>query len=79
MFYPDFELFHHRKRKLVWWEHLGLVDDPKYAYDSLEKIDYFAANGIVPGRNLIITYETKDRPLTHEMIDNKLQQFRFIT
>lgn len=79
VFYPDFELFHHRKRKLVWWEHLGLVDDPKYAYDSLEKIDYFAANGIVPGRNLIITYETKDRPLTHEMIDNKLQQFRFIT
>ena len=33
--------------------------------------------GIYPGVNLIVTYETADRPLTHGMIDDRLMEFGF--
>ena len=76
--FPDFELLHPKLLELVWWEHLGCIDDPGYAYDNIKKLDYYAANGIVLGKNLIVTYETRDRPLTHDMINSKLRQFDLI-
>ena len=76
--YPDFEILHPKTHKLIWWEHLGMLDDPRYVVDNLGKIIDYCSAGIVPGKNLIITYETKEQPLTHEMINQRLVEFGLV-
>lgn len=76
--FPDFEMLHPVHNTLCWWEHLGMLDDEKYVMNFFDKQNYYKKAGIIPGINLIITYETKERPLTHSMIDEKLREFGFI-
>ena len=78
MVYPDFEILHPKTHKLIWWEHLGMVDDETYVTDNLERMIAYGKAGIVPGKNLIITYETKKKPLTHEKVNQRLREFDFI-
>ena len=62
--YPDFEILHPKTHELVWWEHLGRADDGSYMQGSLEKLEEYGDAGINLGKNLIITSETIDAPLT---------------
>ena len=66
--YPDFTVLHQRERRLIRIEHFGLMDDPKYAIDQLYKLEEYAQSGLLPGRDLFFTVETKDRPLTRDRI-----------
>lgn len=61
--YPDFVLLKKRTREEYYLEHFGLLDDDEYMKSALEKLDEYKANGIYLGINLLITYETADRPL----------------
>lgn len=72
--YPDFEILA-PNNKLVWWEHLGLIDDPNYVVYNLRKLIEYAKHGIVLGKNLIITWETKEMPLTRSMINEQIRSF----
>lgn len=60
---PDFTVLNVRKRKTKYWEHLGMVDDVEYFLKNARKIRDYENNGLLIGRDLIITYETKDKPL----------------
>ena len=61
--YPDFTLLDVKNRKLVYHEHLGLLDDGDYRWKNLRKLNEYRRNGIYPGKNLIITYEAEGSPL----------------
>lgn len=61
---PDFEILHPELNRLVYLEHLGLIDNPDYVSRNLEKLKDYARNGIILGYNLFLTYETKEYPLT---------------
>ena len=63
LFHPDFTILRIRDRKTLIWEHLGMLDDPEYRNQALEKILFYERNGFFPGENLIITFETTKRPL----------------
>lgn len=72
--YPDFEVLHPVTYELNWWEHLGRLDDPVYVWNNLEKITtVYGRNGIVLGKNLILTYETSDKPLTRSAVIERLK------
>ncbi len=60
---PDFTVLNVRKRQTRYWEHLGMVDDIEYFMKNAKKIADYENNGLLLGRDLIITYETKDKPL----------------
>lgn len=77
-YYPDFEFIHPYEHKLMWWDHLGLIDDSNYVLGNLDTLDVFHRNGIVWGDNLIVTWETKDNPLTRTMIRTRFRQFGLI-
>ena len=62
-FHPDFMILRMRDRKILIWEHFGMLDDPEYRNQALEKILFYEKNGFFPGENLIITFETTKRPL----------------
>ena len=75
---PDFEILHPKTRRIIWWEHLGKLADPGYVFENLDRIVVFGRNGIVVGDNLILTWETKEMPLTHGMVDQRLREFGLI-
>lgn len=72
---PDFTLLHPKTQELYYWEHFGLMDEPEYAKRACEKIQLYAAHGIYPSVNLIITWETKDNPLSSEIVENMIQYY----
>ena len=61
--YPDFTLLKAKTRDVIYLEHFGLLDDEQYRAGCLKKLDDYRSNGIYPGKNLLITYESKENPL----------------
>lgn len=74
-FYPDFTVLNVSKRKEIYWEHLGMMDDAGYVESALQKIAIYEQNGILPGDNLILTYETKKNPLNQKIVRLMMQQY----
>ena len=73
--YPDFTVLNVWERKVLFWEHLGMMDDPVYAEHAVAKIDCYEQNGIFLGKNLILTFETQKRPLNQKQIMRLVQQY----
>ena len=69
---PDF-IAARKDGKLIYHEHFGLVDDSEYLNEAQEKLRLYAASGIVPWDNLIITYETKDGGIDLNLTEAMLQ------
>lgn len=56
--FPDFTLLNLRKRKNIYLEHLGMMDNPEYCKKAIEKVELYQSNGFVLGVDLIITMES---------------------
>ena len=67
--YPDFTVLNAKMRKVVYWEHRGMMDDREYARQAVYKMKSMLKNGIITGDNLIITEETSVNPLGTNEID----------
>lgn len=74
MVYPDFTVLNKRTRKVLYWEHLGMMDDVDYCERALRKIEAYVKAGILPGRDLIITHETSKRPVDIKVIEQFIEQ-----
>ena len=59
----------------IYWEHFGRMDDPVYAKSAGAKLQQYFVNGIIPGEQLIITFETKENPLSIETIESVVQEY----
>lgn len=73
--YPDFTVLNVKKRKEMYWEHFGMMDDPSYAEKALQKIAIYEQNGIFPGEDLILTYETRKSPMSQKMVMLMIQHY----
>lgn len=73
--YPDFTVLNVRKRKEIYWEHLGMMDDTNYVESALQKIALYEQNGIFPGDNLILTYETRKNPINQKIVKLMIQHY----
>ena len=62
--YPDFTCLDLRTRKEFLWEHLGMMDNPEYASLAVKKLSSYLQSGYVPGKNLIISMEGSEKPLS---------------
>ena len=54
------------------WEHFGAVDKENYFYRNKAKISEYQDRHWFPGINMITTYETRNQPLSEEMVDHKI-------
>lgn len=72
--YPDFTLLKVRTREVIYYEHYGLMDDSGYRRENLQKIGEYCENGIVLGKNLIITFEAQGSPLNVRNIKRMLRE-----
>jgi len=73
--YPDFTIRHPRTGETYYWEHFGLMDDLDYARKFCSKMQMYTMNGIIPSIQLITTYETKEHPLTVDVIEGTIQRY----
>ena len=74
MMYPDFTILDIRNRKEIYLEHLGMMDYPEYCEKALLKIQTYARNGIILGKNLLITFETSQNPLNINYLEQILKE-----
>lgn len=74
-YYPDFTIRHPKTGETVYWEHCGLIDDPKYMRRTYSKIQDYASHGIYETINLITTFETKDHPFTLEKANKIVEEY----
>lgn len=67
--YPDFTILNMKTRQEVYWEHLGMMDNPEYCEQALYKLSCYIKNGFYPGDRLLISFETSKRPLETAVIE----------
>ena len=70
---PDFTIIRPRDNKIIYWEHLGNVNDESYMSYSKHKLEYYERYGIVPWDNLIVSYSQPDYGINEKLIDSLIQ------
>lgn len=71
-YYPDFMIRHPHNGKTFIWEHFGMMDNPAYAQKAYSKLQVYISHGFFPSANLIITFESKDNPLTSDLVEKMI-------
>ena len=66
--YPDFTILDVANRREIYWEHMGMMDIPRYRESSLWKIKWFQLNGYAQGESLIVTMEDEREKLDMVLI-----------
>ena len=73
--YPDFTILRQEDREILFWEHLGMMDDPDYCRNALNKIRMYETHNIFPGINLILTMETSGIPINLSVIKCIIKEY----
>lgn len=73
--YPDFTIRHPQTGEVFYWEHFGLVEDASYIKNMNHKMEIYISNHIVPFDKLICTYETKEKPLGFEIVEELVKYY----
>lgn len=71
--FPDFTIRHPHTGEFYYWEHFGLIDSFSYTENAVSRLRIYTSAGIIPGINLITTYETKNNPLTIQTIERMIE------
>lgn len=66
--YPDFTCLDTCTREEIIWEHFGLMNDPDYVENAVQKIAHYAASGYTIGKNFIATFESSNTPLSVKQV-----------
>ena len=66
--HPDFTVLHVRKRKSMYLEHLGKMDEFSYNERTANRLSLYEKNGIFPGEQLVLTHETRKNPLNRKYL-----------
>lgn len=72
---PDFKILRPYDKKIILWEHYGLVNNESYLSDSERKRRAYKEHGFVPWDNLIETYDQKNGSIDIRTIDTLIQGF----
>ncbi len=73
--FPDFTIRHPKTGKFFYWEHFGMIDNAAYCQNMASKLQLYTSHGITPSIQLITTYETKEHPLSAEMVEHTIRYY----
>ncbi len=74
-YHIDFTICHPKTGETYYWEHLGMIDSESYNHRFAGKLADYESDGIFPGINLILTYESRKFPLSISMIDEIIEEW----
>ena len=75
MKFPDFTVLNKKTRKVYYWEHMGMMDNYEYFMSAMEKMEIYLRNNIILGKDLIVTYETTNQPVSIHMIETIIKEY----
>ena len=70
--YPDFTVLNAQTGKITYWEHAGLMSNPEYVSDFVWKNNLYYENHLLPGTDVLFTFETGDHPLEIRMLKHMI-------
>lgn len=73
--HPDFVVLSEKYQRLFVWEHLGMLDQPKYMKSTLWKLQHYQDAGVAIGNNLIVTYDDTEDGIDTEMIKEMISRY----
>lgn len=73
--WPDFTIRNPNTGKVMYWEHLGMIDNDKYRNRLFEKLAEYREIGVFPGHGLIITMEDKDHHISVKEVQTIIRKF----
>ena len=73
--YIDIQVLSLKTYLSFYWEHNGMMDIPKYAETYAFKMRNLISAGIIPGVNLIQTFETKECPLDPNYVEFLIEYY----
>ena len=72
--YPDFTILNKHTGKVTYWEHAGRMDDAHYANEFVKKINTYMDNGLLLGRDVVVSFETLLNPLDIKVVKRLIKQ-----
>lgn len=72
---PDFTIPRARDKRIIYWEHFGMLNDAQYVEAMDKKLRDYRSVGIVPWHNLITTYDLPDGSIDVQDIDRIIKAF----
>ncbi|WP_026834429.1 hypothetical protein [Eubacterium xylanophilum] len=73
--YPDFTVLNIRERRVIIWEHRGMMDDSFYANHAISRFRDYENEGLYQGRDFIVTEETSEHSLGTKHIQLIINRF----
>lgn len=70
---PDFKVEDYDTGIVWYWEHCGMMTDPQYRKRWEDKKKFYEKNGIVEGKNLIVTYDDENGGLDSDLIQRIIE------
>ena len=70
---PDFTIKRPRDQKIIYWEHLGMMDNEGYRRENNRKLQEYEDINVTPWNNLIMTYDQEDGGIDVRIIDGLIQ------
>ena len=74
--HPDFTLLDVQERTEIYFEHFGMMQDPDYCRNALNKIARYEKCGYHLGRELLCTFESDENPLDVKALDRILVRYK---
>lgn len=71
---PDFKIVDGDTGDVWYWEHCGMMNDPKYVKRWEDKKKFYEKHGIVEGKNLIVTYDDEKGGLDASEIQKIIEE-----
>ncbi len=71
--YPDFTMLKLFTRENIYWDHFGMMDDKSYCEKAMTKINTYIRNGYIPGKNLLLTFESRSCPINMNSIEKQIR------
>jgi len=73
--YPDFTMLNLHSGRIIYFEHAGKMDDPYYANEFVKKMNTYINNGLLPGKDVLVTFETMTNPLDVSVVKKMIEEF----
>jgi hypothetical protein len=73
--YPDFTAMNIRTGKVMYWEHFGMMDNQQYFNEYVRKMENYSAYGYLPGRDVILSFETAESGLRTKTVAKLIEKF----
>ncbi|MBO7403146.1 MAG: hypothetical protein J6U10_09175 [Lachnospiraceae bacterium] len=73
--YPDFAVLNVAKRRTLYHEHFGLMDDDDYRSSCIRKMRKYNDSGFWSGNTMIYTFEGEDAPFDQDELERIIEEY----